>query len=1041
MSTNRIRRRQSRRPFLSRSLMAAAIATSLFSSGAAFAQSTTGSIFGQTSSGGQTIVIQNQDTGLVRKVTTDSSGRYRAGDLPPGNYSVSVEQGGNVVGKRENVPVTIAGGSEVSFAGAAAAEELNTITVTAGAAPAVDVSQVDTRSVFTASELQRISVARNIASVALLAPSVVRNASYLDDAGNTIPSFGGSASSENAYYINGFPVTNPLNSLGSTTLAFDSISQMQILTGGYGAEFGRATGGVINVVTKRGTNEWKGGVYTSWSPIGLREAPRNRYYPNTGYYGPDQENPGLRTDGTLYQYRKENQFWELLTGAYIGGPIVKDTLFIYANAELTQKDGHGVRAASGASQSGGGWINYGNDYPRWTAKVDWHINDDHLLEFTAISDVWKYNEKGYFFDYDTLTHDSEQIGGIDSKDDQRLYIGKYTGYLTEDLTLSAMWGKLTEDHTNSPWKYDPDCPRISAGAAARIPGLNYTGCQTQIEYDGPGSDEVKAGRFDVGYHLGSHDFRIGYELSDATSSRHHDGYAGNDGYIWVYSFTPNPNQPINPSLGVGAPAGAGGFGDDGYFVRAQRYSQYGTVKTEQRAQYIEDRWQVTDNVLLQLGLRNEQFTNYTGAGKPYVSRRHQLAPRLGASWDVHGDSSLKVFGNAGRYHLALPNNVALRGASQAYYTLEYFTYTGTDPVTGAPTGLNHIPVTNVGANCPGSDYVVAPNLECGIPPDPRTVAAKDMKSHYQDEYIIGMQQELGPSWNWGAKATYRNLRSAIDDTCTPALGGGCFLFNPGIGNTFYEEQEDGTLVPVHYSAAELDLPKLKRKYYALDLFLEHVFSDNWYGKIEYTFSRSYGNTEGQLLSDLDTGGGGQTDVSATQDWDLPQLMVGANGLLPNHRKHQFKLFGYYQFTPEWRVGGSAIIASGRPVSCTSYYPTPDPGLYSGSPYHFCGVPGSGTDPSSPNYVPPSSDYHFSPRGAMGTTPWTYTFNLNVAWNPDWLDKNLTLQADVFNVFNKQTPGMINPNSADSRTTRGQMYRAQYDFSPPRSVQFTVRYDF
>src|SRR5690606_38994051 len=82
----------------------------------------------------------------------------------PGTYSVSVEDAGNVVAKRENVAVTIAGGSEVSFAGPAA-EQLDAITVTAGAAPAVDVSQVDTRSVFTANDLQRISVARDIASV------------------------------------------------------------------------------------------------------------------------------------------------------------------------------------------------------------------------------------------------------------------------------------------------------------------------------------------------------------------------------------------------------------------------------------------------------------------------------------------------------------------------------------------------------------------------------------------------------------------------------------------------------------------------------------------------------------------------------------------------------------------------------------------------------------------------------------------------------------------------------------------------------------
>jgi len=1040
MNNNEFLRRRAQRGGLVRTLIASMIGAALMSATPVFAQSTTGSIFGQTGEGGQTVIIQNQDTGLVRRVSTDASGRYRALDLPPGHYTVTVEKAGSAVAKRENVNVTIAGGSEVSFVGAAATEELSTITVTGGAQQAIDVSQVDTRSVFTASDLQRISVTRNIASVALLAPSVVRNASYIDDSGNTIPSFGGSASSENAYYINGFPITNPLTSLGSTTLAFDSISQMQVLTGGYGAEYGRATGGVINIVTKRGTNTWKAGVYTSWSPVWGRASPHNLYYPDTGYYGPDRTNPNLRTDGTLYSWRKDNNSWQFLTGLYAGGAIIQDKLFVYANAEMTQRDGRSVNQTRLGAISNNGWSEYGYDYPRWTGKVDWHITDNHLVEFSAISDVTKFKRDGYTFDYADLSPGTTKLSGYEARDDARLYIGKYTGYLTDDLTLSALWGNMRINHTNQPWNYDPDCPRISAGATARIAGFNYTSCQTQTAFDGPGRDEVKGGRFDVGYRLGDHDLRIGYELSDATSSRHHDGYAGNDGYIWVYSFTENPTQPINASLGVGAPAGAGGFGDQGYYVRSQRYSQYGTVTTEQRAQYVEDRWQFNDNLLFQLGLRNEQFTNYTGAGQPYISQRHQLAPRLGASWDLHGDSTLKLFANAGRYHLALPNNVALRAASGSYYTQEYFTYTGTDPVTGAPTGLNHIPVTNLGYNCPGSDYVVSANLECGDSPNPLTVAAKDIRSHFQDEFIVGMQQQLWTSWNWGAKATYRTLRSAIDDTCAPVLHGGCFIFNPGVDNTFYEEQDDGTLKPVHYTAAELGLPKLKRRYYAIDLMLEHEFTDDWYGKIEYTFSRNWGNTEGQLASDLDTGGGGQTDVSVTQDWDLPQLMVNASGVLPNHRKHQFKVFGYYQLNPEWRFGGSAIIASGRPVNCTSYYPTADRGLYNGSFYYFCGLAGSGNDPSSPNYVPPSSDYAPSPRGSHGTTPWTYTFNVNVAWQPAWLD-NLTVQADVFNLFNQQVPGMLNPNSASSRTERGQLYRQKINYGAPRSVQFTLRYDF
>jgi hypothetical protein len=305
-----------------------------------------------------------------------------------------------------------------------------------------------------------------------------------------------------------------------------------------------------------------------------------------------------------------------------------------------------------------------------------------------------------------------------------------------------------------------------------------------------------------------------------------------------------------------------------------------------------------------------------------------------------------------------------------------------------------------------------------------------MKSHFQDEYIVGAEYQLSPQYVVGAKATMRKLRSAIDDTCTPALGGRCFLFNPGVANTFLEEQDDGSFKEVTYSNAQLGMPNLKRKYAALDMFIEHPFADKWYGKLEYTFSHNYGNTEGQLASDLDTGSGGQSDVSTTQDWDLPQLMVGANGSLPNDRKHQIRAFGYYQLSNEWRFGATAQIASGRPLSCTSFWPDPTAPVYNGSYYHYCGLPITG-----------STGYVFTPRGTSGHSPWTYKLDLNVAYSPDWAQNKLTLQLDVFNIFNKQTPLYYNMRYASNRSTVNPLYERVLDYTSPRSARFTMRYDF
>ena len=163
------------------------------------------------------------------------------------------------------------------------------------------------------------------------------------------------------------------------------------------------------------------------------------------------------------------------------------------------------------------------------------------------------------------------------------------------------------------------------------------------------------------------------------------------------------------------------------------------------------------------------------------------------------------------------------------------------------------------------------------------------------------------------------MRTAIDDFCddrpflawaarngkdASAFGFQCALFNPGRANTFTIDLDgDGTLETINLSAQELGYPKVKRKYVALDLFAEYPFDGKLYGKVNYTWSRNSGNTEGQLLSDI-----GQGDVATTQAFDFPEFSINGSGRLPNDRTHQLKAFGFYQVLPEWGLGANLLIA-------------------------------------------------------------------------------------------------------------------------------------
>jgi hypothetical protein len=988
----------------------------------AMAQSNaSGNIFGQVDSpADSTIVVVNKETGLRRSVSPEANGRYQISALPVGRYSVELMRGGKVANTTE-IDVNVGQGTNASFTAAVASR----VEIT-GRRSRIDVSNTNSGATFTARELAKLPVTPSVASIIQLAPNTTRGDSRYGD-GNA-PSFGGSAASENAFYINGFPVTNVLFQVGTSELPFGAIAQAQILTGGFGAEFGRSTGGVINIQTKSGTNNWEVGGSVSTEPNSMRAKEKNVYYPKNG----------TASDGKLYLYNQDNERSTTIANLFVGGPIIHDRLFMYANVERTKTDMANTRLASSSSAAiNTGWEEREDTINRALVKIDWNINDNHRLEATYIKDAPKSDRAYYGFNYGAAAANSiAPLGRGNTKNGGAYYesygptpvaarvgadikVLNYTGNLSEDVTLTAMVGNSMTRHVYVPFNFKPGVLQTTSAPENRVPGLNYVTGQPvsgNLLTDGA-YDHQNVMSLNLQYKVGDHTLRMGMDKNDISSKA---GTSRAGGGTWAYGKTDTPTVPLGED--IAAPATNGGYGAQGYYVSRVLVSGVSTPTVNQQAQYIEDSWSVTKNVLLKLGVRNEQFTNYNGDGQAYVSMRHQLAPRLGATWDVYGDSSTKVFGNLGRYHLQMPTNVAVRAAGASLFTNEYFTYTGVDQTTGAPTGL--APLSGV----------TSTNNEFGQSKDPRTVAAQGMDSLYQDELILGFERAYSPDLNFGAKFTYRKLKSGIDDFCDSRpfqkwgvahnipgaadFGSPCFLFNPGQDNDFQIDYGTGTLTPVHLTAAELGYPEVKRTYVALDLFAEHPLRNGWYGKINYTLARNSGNTEGQTRSDS-----GQADVSTTAVFDYPELTLNSNGLLPNDRKHQLKAYGFYQVLPEVSVGGNLLIASGRPKNCignlpTSYYEAGNPATDYGSEFFFC-------------------NGKAAPRGSFGRLPWDARLDLNVAYSPTML-KGLVLKADVFNVFNRQTTQNMT-EAYNSGLTVNPLYGGVVSYTAPRSVRFSAEF--
>ena len=1005
--------------FSRKSALALAICTCLAGVSAVQAQSTTGGINGSVPAGGNQSIVIESGSGFRREIAVDARGRYAVSQLPLGTYTVSLVRDGTTVDTRKDVALRVGASTDVSFAAPAPtatagdATSLTGVTVTGTALPSIDVTSVDSRTVITSQQLARLPLGRNAEAIARLAPGVVNNgANFQSDTGHSVASFGGAAANENAYYVNGFNTTDPLNALGGLQLPYGAIDQQEVYTGGYSAQYGRSDGGVINQVGKRGSNEWHFGAQVLWEPAFARS-----HYSDLHYYA----TPASAPAGNLYQPKSENRAWTTTVSAYAGGPLIKDKLFFFAAGEFEKQGRRNVNDVGNNTPAST------NDYrsPRWYAKLDWNINESNILELTGAGD--KREGSGTRYRYDFVNRErTSRIGDVnDTKTGGDLYVAKYTGYITDNLTISAMYGKMDTKNYDQAADYDPSLVRVD-DAPKQNPLLNggHAIQNSQVpDISAPGRGNKSTNfRFDVAYVLGDHTLSAGIDnvgsrvLDFGTSSP-------GPGYVWDYGHTDNPNQPISDASGSNFVPAPGLFpnGQTGYFVSRNIVNNRVNVRSRQRAQYIEDKWQLTDQWLLSIGLRNDQFTDYNQFGQAFIKQtKPQWAPRLGASWDVNGDGSFKVFANAGRYYLGLPLNPATGAAAGYTSTQQYYTYSGIDPTTGAPTGLTQI-----------SD-VVSGNNSYGIPPDPRTVAGRNLKAEHQDEFILGFDKSFGEHWVYGVKATQRILRSVIDDFCdvglvtdkATALGhtigssNSCYLINGGSANTFTLIDANGQAYGVPLSRDEMGFPSAKRRYYSLEGFLEHTFDGVWYGKVDYLFSRSYGDSEGQARTDTR-----QSGAAGSVDWDNSYVMQYSNGVLGNDHTHQLKAYGYWQFAPEWQLSGSFQAISGAPEVCLGYYGAThsDPKTY-GSTYHYC------------NGLP-------SPPGSQGRLPWTFQLDLGLTYRPNWADQKLAFSANVFNVLNQQRATYRYPSSEDRPFTPNPIYRVPLYVQDPRYARLAVTYDF
>jgi hypothetical protein len=1047
--------------------LAVAVAMGVGLSGQVFAQATSGAITGTAPvAAGETVKIVNTGTGLSREVAVDASGHFSAASLPTGTYTVSLMNNGQVIATQDHVTVTVGNNPPVSFASAKEAQNLSTVTVTANSLPPIDVSSTRQSQVMTAQQLKDLPIAHNAESIALLAPGVSLGGASLGTGPNGAPlvSLGGNSVVENAYYLNGFNTTDPIGGAGGVTLPYFAIAEQQTITGGYGPEYGRSTGGVISQLGQRGSNQWHAGVYVDYRPSWAESDYDNIYYSNpltpVGLIAPSTGKTYLGTQGTsnypagygqIENGQRQNSDWETVYDAYISGPLIKDKLFLFITAEWQHDSNQAGVVNNGVTEPAGFWQSTSTNSPKLYGKLDWNINDSNILELTGVKSDSNLNSDNYYnYNYSNQSVGSYYGPGLLTKNDFNIGILKYTSYITDDLTLEVLAGQMQgKYYTALPGgdvqpvfisgTIDPATPGYSN--LASIPNIYPT---QQGNYDH--TSKVNNLRVDLDWKVTeSHELKFG--IDNLQTHDDHDGFTNVGGGYWTYFNGLPPYATTAPY--VNAPVA-------GNYVTENLAGSDINLAVVQRAQYIEDRWQVTPNLLLDLGVRNDSFKNIAAGGIEYVRETSpQWAPRLGFSWDIFGDSTAKLFGNAGRYYLALPTGLAARNSAFGTTLGEVtYTYTSIGP-NGIPQGLTPLLITPApGVTKPG---FYSPDGENGVPGNGLDYTSKNLKPEYQDEYVLGFQKTLGSTGLvWGATATYQKTNNFVDDVDLLDPDGSVVgaLVNPGKtnyiaqGNQLVEwNPNTGAGVLCNYTCT---YPPATRKYYGLENYLEHTWDGKWYAKVDYLFSKSWGTTEGPT----DTAIGqisNQTQIakqagglsgSTTAQWDFPDLMQYSNGELPNNHRHTFKAFGAYAITPELTVSGTYIIQSGAPNVCLSGYGyTLDPDLYGASYQHFCGgTPGGNTAGDTTGFggMP-------SPPGASGHTPWTHQINLALTYIPEWGGKHLTFQAMVHNLLNEQNALLyVSSYMTTAIDGAGQFqpnYKTPVALEAPRYMDFSVKFDW
>jgi hypothetical protein len=536
---------------------------------------------------GATLTVTNVETGLVRSVVSDARGWYRAPALPPGRYEVRAELQGFVNFVRSGLTLTIGQEAtiDVQLAIASVAE---TVTVT-GEAPLVETSNSSLGTTVTREELDSLPLlGRNFSGLAALSPGIASVG-----ATTTGIQAGGQTTRSNSFLIDGASNDDTVVATERGGFSLEAVREFAVLSNQFSAEYGLASGAIISVITRSGTNQVQGRGFL--------------FHRDDSF---DSQDPFSKALGS-----GKAPFSQQRYGGFLGGPIVRDRMHYFASYEgLRQRETSIV--TSSLVPASDREVPKTEDRNQYFVKSDNRVTDAHSLTVRYRGD--KRLQKG------------NGIGGLDTKER-----GINTDGLDQDIVANETWVVSSRALNELRFQFArrSTFSNTEGFSVDGMPEINRPSGRLGKAQNMPqGRDENRYQLVNNYTHtLGTHDLKAGFDLSfiraDSFFPRNRDG-----------NFTFNTDLPFDPNNLATYPIQ--------YTVA--RIDPDQPLPNDLYSFFVQDQWRARTNLTFNVGVRYDRergFHKITGV----PDDGDNFQPRLGFVWDPFNTNKTAIRGGYGHY--------------------------------------------------------------------------------------------------------------------------------------------------------------------------------------------------------------------------------------------------------------------------------------------------------------------------------------------------------------------------------------------------------